>query len=137
MLKVIAFALAAGAGFEAWRNYPADGPASARSLWLLFCVGVVAAYLGGRWHGRRHVSASAWASAHAEASAESTATAQQAQTVNVALVVPGGGARPSGVRSPGDEVSWLGAPRAAVSVDDLDGLDLAELVQDQGEGVES
>lgn len=126
MLKAVAFGIACGAGFQAWRNYPADGPATAASLWWLLVAATVCAYLGGRWHGRGRGGATAVA----VASAEATAAAQAVNRVQVFNVMPGGGAAPSGVRMPTESAPWLtGDPAPVLDVDQIDGMDLHELVE--------
>lgn len=125
MLKAIAFGICAGASIQAWRNWPADGPTSVRSGVLVLLVGIVAAYLAGRWHGRRLP-----AYAFASASATATASAVAQQSVNVAVVVPGNGAGASHAGSWAAHpatLPWMGTERAAISADDLDGFDLADL----------
>jgi hypothetical protein len=125
MLRFIGFGLATGAGVQAWRNFPPDGPVSARPLALFFIVGVLAAYLGGLWRSRSGSYASATATAVAVSSAEATAH----QTVNVALVVPGAGAGSTtgGASFPTESVGWFDGARVQLSEDDLDGADLSEL----------
>lgn len=124
-MKVLLFGLAAGAAVQAWRNFPADGPLTATSAMLLAGIAVLAAYLVGR--GRR-LRFGAVAVATAEANAEAHAVASN--QVNVAVVVPGGGARPSGVTVPdADHTAWIEGPRHVAELDDLDGMDLSELVE--------
>lgn len=128
MLKLLAFGAGTGAGFQAWRNFPPDGPVTGDSLALVFGLGIVAAFLGGLWRGRGRSSSTAFASASANAAAASEATATQ--TVNLAVVVPGAGARAAGVSHPGEGVPWLGTERPPVaSLDDLDGQDIGELLE--------
>lgn len=136
MVKLIGFGLAAGAGVQAWRNFPPDGPVTARSLALAFVVGVVCAYLGGRWHGRHHVSAWASAKATANAAAVAGASADAHQTVNVAVFAPPAGSqgvqaggRPA-MRFPDEETLWVGSAQRQISSDELDGMDLSEFAED-------
>lgn len=132
MLKALAFGVATGAAIQAWRNFPPDGPATQQTVASVVILGVLCAYLAGRWHGRGRSSASATATATATAVASSVAQAHQ--TVNVAVVMPGGGARPMGVTSPGGAMPWLDdAPRREVTADDLDGLDMAEFLDTESE----
>ncbi|MCW2787151.1 MAG: hypothetical protein JWP74_3668 [Marmoricola sp.] len=129
MLKAIAFGLGCGAGVEAWKNFPPDGPVTTRPLALVFIVGLLCAYLGGRWHGRGHVSASATAVAVANASA----TAQQA--VNLVVMTGGGAAPGRGVQVPSEAVSWFEGERVQVTEADLDGMDLSELLSESPEEI--
>lgn len=125
MLQLLAFGLAVGVGVQAWRNVPADGPASYDAAALVFFVAVLCAYLGGRWDGRgRGARASAYASA------EATATATAQQQVNVAVVVPGAGARPS-FGLPSETAPWLleAQERHELTSDQLDGLEVAEILE--------
>lgn len=125
MLAVIAFGLAAGAALQAWRNFPPDGPMQSESLALLFVVGVVCAYLGGRSRRPSTQVAIAQAAAFAEAKAENT------NTVNLAVVLPGGGARPHGVVVPDmDDMPWMVGERPQLDAGQLDGMDLAEFAED-------
>lgn len=128
MLKAIAFGLATGAGIQAWRAWPAQHPVTGDSLAVVFIVGVICAYLGGRWHGRH---GGAVAVAHAEAHA----TASAVNSVNVAVVMPGGGAGavPGGFRVPtAGAVPWLDSTSTTpqLTADVLEGLDLSDVVQD-------
>lgn len=129
MWSAVAFGLAVGAGVQAWRNFPADGPLTAHAAMIAAVVGTVAAYLGGRaMRGRGHVSASASAYAAARAEAQSSSTATQ--QVNVAVVLPG---QPSASSSVGaahlDALPWVGAARPLQGEVDqlLEGYDLSEL----------
>lgn len=131
MFKLLAVGIGLGAGLQAWRNYPPDGPVAGDMVALVACVGMLAAYLGGRWHGRGH-SATAVAVASAEASAEATAAASNRVQVNLFTAAPGGGARPAGVMVPADAgAPWIEGPRSELALDDLDGADLSELVEHQ------
>lgn len=121
MLKALAFGLGAGSAVQAWRNWPATGDNTPWSVVAVFIVGIAAAYLAGRWHGR------GGASAVAVASAEATAVASNQTAVNVFTVLPGAGARPVDFDVPSESVSWMGAPRPAITAADLDGADLSEL----------
>ena len=129
MLRAVAFGLAAGAGVQAWRQWPADGPVTSDSGILVMVVGIAAAYLAGLWKGRPHRSA--YAAARAEAHAEATANAHQ--SVNVAVVVPGQGASAGGSQGDGsvmvplESASWIGGSLRHVEADELDGMDFAEL----------
>lgn len=139
MLKLIAFGLCVGAGVQAWRQWPADGPVTVEAGVLVMIVAVAAAFLGGLWWGR--VRSSSWASAYAEARAtarsESKATAQQSQTVNLVVVekAGAGSARDGGVRTPDELTPWMGGARREVSADELDGMDLSELVRGEEQDV--
>lgn len=130
MVNAIAFGIAAGAGFQAWRHWPSDGPVTTDGVYLLLLVGLVCSYLGGLWQGRgkrgAHASASAFAAARSEAVAKSEAT----QTVNVAVVMPGmgAGASSAGVSSL-DSLPWLGRERLEVVADDVEGMDMSELIE--------
>jgi len=126
VFKFLALGLGVGVGVQSWRNFPADGPLSPDSAAFVCIVGLVLAYLAGRWRGRGGAYASA--SASAVAVAESVASASN--TVNLAVVV-GEGARPSGVSQPSESAPWFvqGAPeRRQVTADELDGMDVAELL---------
>lgn len=129
MFKAIAFGLAAGAGFQAWRVYPTDRTPTASAMLLVFLVGLVAAYCAGRGvRSRFGAHASATATAIAESSSE--AKAQAGVQVNIwqpdptkqASVVAG-----HTVPDP-DRVDWL-ARRQLISQDDVEGMDLSELVE--------
>jgi hypothetical protein len=122
MLKAIAFGLAAGAAVQGFRSWPATAPMTADGVALIFVIGVVCAYLGGRWHGR---GGGAHATAVAVARAEATAVSAPVQTVN--LIV---GQRPvSAVRVPDADVEWFGEVRPAITAADLDGMDLSEFAE--------
>lgn len=120
-MKFLAFGLGIGAGIQAWRNFPADGPVAPDMAIVISIAGILLAYFGGK---SRRPSAVAVAQAHAHA--EATASAQN--VVNLAITVPGQGAGNSaGVVVPDFEaVSWMGGERHQVTADDLDGLDLAD-----------
>jgi hypothetical protein len=127
VLKVIGFGLAAGAGVQAFRSFPAQSPATVDGVAVAFVVAVVCAYLGGRWHGRGR--GGAVAVAHAEAHATAAA---QGGNVNL-VVVTGEGARPVGVRVPDETTApWLAGvqDRRQLEADDLDGMDLSELLSE-------
>ena len=127
MFKFLALGLGVGVGVQSWRNFPADGPLSPDSAAFVFIVGLVFAYLAGRWRGRGGAYASA--SASAVAVAESVASASN--SLNLSLVMLGEGARPSGVSQPSESAPWFvqGAPeRRQVTADELDGMDVAELL---------
>jgi len=133
MLRAIAFGLAVGAGVQAWRNFPPDGPVTASSGILVSILGVLFAFLGGLWASRGRSSATATA----VASAEATATANAAQTVNVAVFTTGQGAgaassAPVGVRLPADDAAWFGEQRPQLEAGQLDGMDLRDLYDDAG-----
>lgn len=126
MLKAIAFGLAAGAGLQAWRAYPPSSPLTGDSLAVVFAVGVLCAYLGGRWHGRGRTSAVAVAQAEA--------TAVASNHVNVAVVVPGAGAGASvsPYAVPTESAPWVTTPISIpeLTADQLEGMDLSELVEE-------
>lgn len=127
MFKAIAFGLGVGAGIQAWRNFPPDGPVTASSLALVFAVGILCAFFGGLWSSRGRGGAHAMASA----SAEAVASAVNSNTVQLAVVMPGAGARASGVSLPSDQAPWMvgASERPQITLDDLDGLDPAELFE--------
>jgi len=127
MFKVIAFGLAVGAAVQGFRQWPADGPVSSDAVVVLFLLGLVAAFLGGLWHGR---GARGGATAVASARATSTSTSSAASvgnSVNVALIVPGGGAHARGMSVPGESVPWMKATSGPVTLDELSGLDSEEV----------
>ena len=128
MLKAIAFGICTGAGIQAWRHWPSDGPVTSSGAYFVLLLAVVSAYLGGRWHGR---GAPAFASASAHARA--TATAQATQSVQVAVVVPGSGAAAMGSRIPNESVEWFGGSRFELQDDQFDGMDISELVEREAE----
>jgi len=127
--RLIAFGLAAGAGLQAWRNFPPNGPATGDALAVVFALGVVLAYVAGRVRGRGRTvsSATSTAVAAAAATAESTAV----QHVSLAVNLAGMPARESAatVAYPSDAAPWFAGQRAAITADDLDGLDAAELIE--------
>lgn len=135
MLKSIAFGLCCGAGLQAWRHWPPDGPVTATGAAFVLVVAVLAAYFGGRWHGRQ-TPVSAWASARADATA--TATAQQQQSVNVAVLVPGSTGAGARATSTLDALPWLGASQLDVTEvsELLEGFDVAELSGEYDTGAE-
>lgn len=125
MLRAIAFGAACGAGIQAWRAWPADGPVSAAPAAVLFAVAVVCAYLGGRWRSRGRVSATAVAHAVASSSADAVAS----NTVNVAVVLPGAGTAGAGSGLYElEQAPWFGGQRAAITSDDLDGMSLEDVM---------
>lgn len=150
MFKFMAFGIAAGAGFQAWRNYPADGPTDTDMLWVVLVAGMLAAYLGGRWHGHARGGATAVAVATAEATATAGAAAHnQVQVINV---VPRVGVehyddeglvwqkdtkgrpiydRRTGIGVPSDNAPWMDGGRPALELDQLDGVELTELLEDR------
>lgn len=128
MTRAIAFALALAAGVQAWRNFPADGPVSMDSAVFVSLVGIVCAYLAGRWDARGRGSATAVAVASAEATA--VAAVESSNTVNVAVVMPGAGAGSSS-RLP-EVLPWQES-RPALTADQLDGMDLSDLLEDSEE----
>lgn len=125
MLKAIAFGLAVGAAVQGFRNFPSDGPATPDAVGVLFVFGLLFAYLAGR--ARRGTGV---AVAVASASAEAVAQAHAQQSVQVAIVVPGGGAHSAGVRVPDESAApaWMGSTRPMVELDQLDGMDAGELI---------
>lgn len=130
MFKAIAFGLSVGAGVQAWRNWPPDGPVTPNAGIVVLLAAVVAAYLAGRWAGRGHGGASAVASARAEASA--AAVAAPVQVVNVVLErdFRDTAARyetAGGVSVPSDSAPWLVGARTAVDESLLEGADLRDL----------
>lgn len=106
-MRLLAFGLVVGAGVQAWRNFPPDGPYSANSAVLVMVFGMVAAFLAGYRWGRP--SAHASASAYAAATADATSNATAANTVNLAVVVPGSaGATHQGASlHPSEAAPWL------------------------------
>lgn len=125
MLNGIAFGLAVGAGIQAWRAWPAGQTVTADGMFLVFVIGLLCAYLGGRWHGTGR-----GAFAMATATATATAQANNVNTVQLAVLVPGAsGARPEGMGVPSESAPWMvgATERHQLDVDDIDGMDLAEL----------
>lgn len=129
MLRVIAFGIAAGFGVQALRAWPAGGPVTQNGVAVIGALAVLLAYLAGRWRGRGNVRATATAVASARAASLASSS------VNIAFVSPGGGARPVGVSVPSEAegVEWFGAPRNLPSLDELDGMELGELVEDEAD----
>lgn len=131
MLRALAFGLAVGAGVQAWRQWPPDGPTAASSGIVVMVAGIVMAYLAGRWHGRGNGGASATATAIATANAASVGN-----TVQVYVAAPGGGVQPVtsvvGVASvPSADAPWMTSEAVAeLDVSTLEGMDLAELLED-------
>lgn len=126
MFKALAFGLGVGAAIQAWRNWPATALVTADSLAFVFCLGLVAAYLGGRWSSR----GSGGATAVAVASAEAASTSVASNNVNVAFVMPGHGAgsASSGVTVPTDSAPWIASStRPQLTSNDLEGFDPDEL----------
>lgn len=131
MLKFLALGLGVGAGVQAWRNFPPDGPVTPDALAFVFGAGLLVAFLGGLWFSRGR---GAYASASATAVATAEAVASNTNTVNLAVVVPGRGAG-AGVSLPADRLPWMvdAVPVAEISADDLDGFDFAELTTPEPE----
>lgn len=135
MLQALAFGLGFGAAFQAWRNYPADGPVTASAAAVCIGLGVLCAYLGGRWHGRGR------GSAHATATATASAQAAASNTVQVAVIVPGHGPSENrgvsdgGVQIPTERAPWLAGThvRPEITADDLEGMELADIFQAETE----
>lgn len=121
VLKVIAFGLAAGVGVQALAGWDTGGEGTRWSLAVAFIAAVVCAYLGGR--ARR-------GGAVAVATATATAVASAENRVNV-VVLPASspGASPS-VGIPTMSAPWLqgATDRPALTMDDLDGFDVGELL---------
>lgn len=124
-MRAVAFGLAVGAGIQAWRQWPADGPVTATAVFVVFVVGLVCAFLGGLWGGRGRAAS---ATAVAVASADATAVASGgAATVNLYVASPAAEpVRPVGVQVPSESVAWLEGPRPSIEADDLDGFDLLD-----------
>lgn len=123
MIKAVCFGIGAGAGIQLWRQWPPDGPGSARAVIVGSILVAVLAYVAGRL--RR--GGNATATAVAVANATSHATAQQ--TVQIAVVTPGNGARPYAMRVPTEQAPWLGGLHRATTPDELDGQDVGELME--------
>jgi hypothetical protein len=126
VLRAIAFGLAVGAAIQAFRQWPADGPVTVDAAVAVFLVGLLAAYFGGR--ARR--GSAATATATAVSISEANANAQAHQSVQVAVVLPGAGASPHGIAVPGEGEHaplWWSTPRGHLEVDQLDGMDAADL----------
>lgn len=125
MLRLIALGLAFGAGFQAWRNFPADGPLTADSAALVFGVGVLCAFFGGYFLTRRGGGASA--TAVATAVATSDATAQATNSINLVVMTGQGAGASPGVSVPDPvSVSWYCDRPALPTIDDLDGFDMSD-----------
>lgn len=122
MLKLLAFGIGAGIGFQSLRNYPPDGPLSSHGFVVAVIAAIICAYFGGR---ARRPAAVAVATATAEANASSVAS----NAVNVFVASPGGGAVPVGMVAPDESLPWMGAPRPMLSADQLDGMEASELVE--------
>jgi hypothetical protein len=126
-MKVLAFGLGLGAGIQAFRAWPPDAPVGMESAVVCFIVGLIAAYVAGR--ARRP------AGGIAVATAEATATASN--TVQLAVVVPGQGAGQvgahGGISVPTESAPWLGAVHSAPSLDQLDGADMRDVMEQLGE----
>lgn len=122
MLGLLALGLGIGAGVQAWRGWPPTSPATPESLWLVFAVGLVAAY----YAGRRRRGGTAVATAVASASASNS--------VQVAVIVPGQGASTShlGASVPTASAPWLESTSTVpeLTADSLEGMDLSDVVQD-------
>jgi hypothetical protein len=132
VIRVIVFGVAAGAGFQAWRHYPSEGPSSQEGLFVVLVGAVVLAFLVGLGIRRaRGPVAIAQAAAYAQASAVSSGN-----TVNLAVVVPGQGAAPVGVAVPDESMPWFQGQRTQLSLDQLEGLDVAELLEESSSDVD-
>lgn len=127
-LGLFAGGIGAGAAVQAWRDFPPDGTVSRDMAMVVSVAGIAAAYYAGRWRSRGG-SAVAVASAQATAVSESTSTA--VNTVNVAVLVPQA-APARGVRFPGDAAPWMGPQIVAGDVDQLEGMDPAEVADALG-----
>lgn len=129
MLKLILVGIVAGITVQAFRNFPPDGPVTPSSAVLVALLGMLAAYGVGR--GRRRWGSVAVASA--SASAESTALAAARADQRMAVIInTGPGAHPVGVQLPNEDTApWLvgASDRREVTADDVDGMDLAELME--------
>jgi hypothetical protein len=130
--RLLALGLGFGAAFQAWRNYPPDGPTSGDMLAVVFVAGLVAAFLGGLWFGRGGRT-TAVAVATAEAHAAATAGAAAHNQVQVINVLPRDAAEQAGagtgIRVPSDSAPWISS-RPSLQLDQLDGMDVAELLED-------
>jgi hypothetical protein len=124
MSGALALGLGVGAGVQAFRQWPPDGPLSTNAVTVLFIAGLLAAYFGGR---RRSGS-----TAVAVATATASSAAEASNVVNVQLFSPGAVPERSildvRVPEPGT-VAWLDAPTAAALEPDvvLDGMSLEDL----------
>lgn len=126
MRKIFAFGAGFGAAVQAWRQWPPDHAPSVWPAVVVFIAAVACAYYGGR--SRR--GSVAIASATAVAVSESNAAAHaQGGNVQVLVVAPGGGAAAQGVSFPDESVAWLGPAHRGLDADELDGADLAELLE--------
>lgn len=124
MLKFLSLGLGVGAAIQAFRNFPPDGPLTPDMAYLLFGIGLLSAYYGGKWRGRgRYNLATATASAAARSDAAATASNQ----VNVAVIVPGQGAGSRGVTVPSESAQWFDGQRAQITSDELDGMTASDL----------
>lgn len=131
MWGAIAFGLAFGAGFQALRNYPADRTPTGSALLLVMVIGIVCAYCAGRGvRSARGPVAIAQSRAKASAKARSEASSQAAVQVNLWQPAPGQAEPVSGGTTVPDldRVGWL-AHRQVLEHEDIDGMDLAELVE--------
>lgn len=128
MLNALAFGLGFGAAVQAWRSWPPQAPVTADSLALVFCLGLVAAWLGGR--SRRGAAAVAVATADA--------TAVATNTVQVAFFAPGSRedmTTGSGLRVPSEAAPWMGTrsddPGALLA--SLDQEEVRSILEESGE----
>lgn len=126
-MQALAFGLGCGAAIQAWRAFPESAPVTGDAVAVVFCAGLVVAFLGGLWHGRGNRGAHATATASASAVAASSAV----NTVQVAVVVPGQGAASQGVGVPTSSAPWLLGveDRREITADDVEGMDLSELFE--------
>lgn len=129
MVKALAFGLGVGAGIQAWRAFPPSLPVTADAAAVVFIVGLVCAYIGGR--SRR--GSGATATATATAIAESTATATQ--SINLVFPAGHGAGSVTGVRLPSEAAPWMvGAEdHRQLDVSELEGMDLTEFLEEQPE----
>lgn len=123
MLRALAFGFGVGAAVQGFRQWPADGPVTMSSAVVVFLLGLVVAYFGGA----RRRGGGASAVAVAAAAAEANASAVQSVTL---VVQQPGNAAVGGIRVPDETVAWFGGERAAITADDLDGLDIAEVIEE-------
>lgn len=115
---LLALGIGLGAGFQAMRQYPANGPVAPEVLYVVLLVGMIAAYFGGRYRGRGR-------GATATATATATAAAAATNTVNVAVFTA---EKPeSAVRVPAESAPWLSDRRQEITADVLEGLDLEDM----------
>lgn len=134
MLKLIVVGLVAGIALQAFRNFPPDGPVTPNAAVLIALLGMLAAYGVGR--GRRRFGSVAVASASASSESTALAAARADQRLAVQLIVNNGetGARPVGVQLPDEKTApWLmgATDRPQLSADQVDGMDLAELMEER------